>query len=260
MRCSQSPLTAPMPLSWSGSGPMSWGGRLPRTHFRAHGPAPGRRRYQRATYDVQQGAGAEDRQEPPAPRRLSHTLDAETERLLSLGAHQAVVGDSAVLRPIYTEPVIASVALTEQQARQQHGEDVATGLFPGIANARAVMQDEHAGWVTSIHETRVGRMLGLVMVGPHVTDMVEAGVIAIDAGATVGRAIDIPIPRIQTHRFRLARLWDLAQSEGRARRDVTATQALALINSLPKDPATGRTAKPYLDVELEGLRVLTDDQ
>jgi hypothetical protein len=122
------------------------------------------------------------------------------------------------------------------------------------------MQDEHAGWVTSIHETRVGRMLGLVMVGPHVTDMVEAGVIAIDAGATVGRAIDIPIPRIQIHRFRLARLWDLAQSEGRARRDVTATQALALINSLPKDPATGRTAKPYLDVELEGLRVLTDDQ
>jgi hypothetical protein len=264
---------------------MSWGGRLPRTHFRARGPAPGRRRYQRATYDVQQGAGAEDRQEPPAPRRLSHTLDAETERLLSLGAHQAVVGDRAVLRPIYTEPVIASVALTEQQARQQHGEDVATGLFPWIANARAVMQDEHAGWVTSIHETRVGRMLGLVMVGPHVTDMVEAGVIAIDAGATVetvadamaphptlsetirgaalialGRAIDIPIPRIQIHRFRLARLWDLAQSEGRARRDVTATQALALINSLPKDPATGRTAKPYLDVELEGLRVLTDDQ
>jgi hypothetical protein len=57
-----------------------------------------------------------------------------------------------------------------------------------------------------------------------------------------------------------ARLWDRAQREGRARRDVTATAALALIISLPKDPATGRTAKPYLDVALEGLRVLTDDQ
>jgi len=56
---------------------------------------------------------------------------------------------------------------------------------------------------------------------------------------------------------RFARLWNLAQREGRARRDVTATQALALISSLPKDPATGRTAKPYLDVALEGLRVLT---
>jgi AcrR family transcriptional regulator len=59
---------------------------------------------------------------------------------------------------------------------------------------------------------------------------------------------------------RFARLWNLAQREGRARRDVTATQALALIISLPKDPATGRTAKPCLDVALEGLRVLTGDQ
>ena len=57
-----------------------------------------------------------------------------------------------------------------------------------------------------------------------------------------------------------ARLWDRAQREGRARRDVTASQALALISSLPKDPATGRTAKPYLDVALEGLQVLTGDQ
>jgi hypothetical protein len=57
-----------------------------------------------------------------------------------------------------------------------------------------------------------------------------------------------------------ARLWDRAQREGQARRDVTATQALALISSLPKDPATGRTAKPYLDVALEGLRVLPHDQ
>jgi AcrR family transcriptional regulator len=52
-----------------------------------------------------------------------------------------------------------------------------------------------------------------------------------------------------------ARLWDRAQREGRARGDVTATQALALISSLPKEPATCRTAKPYLDIALEGLRV-----
>ena len=33
-------------------------------------------------------------------------------------------------------------------------------------------------------------MLGLVMVGPHVTDVVEAGVIAIDAGAAVDTVAD----------------------------------------------------------------------
>lgn len=52
-----------------------------------------------------------------------------------------------------------------------------------------------------------------------------------------------------------ARLWDRAQREGRARDDVTATQTLALISSLPKEPATHRTAEPYLEIALEGLRV-----
>jgi pyruvate/2-oxoglutarate dehydrogenase complex dihydrolipoamide dehydrogenase (E3) component len=49
------------------------------------------------------------------------------------------------------------------KARQQYGDDVTTGLFPWVANARAVMQNEQAGWVKSIHETRGGEMLGLVM-------------------------------------------------------------------------------------------------
>jgi dihydrolipoamide dehydrogenase len=104
--------------------------------------------------------------------------------------HDAVVGNRAVPRPIYTDPEIASVGLTEAQARERYGGDVTTGLFPWVANARAVMQNEHAGWVKSIHETRHGELLGLVMVGPHVTDMVEAGVIAIDAGATVQTIAD----------------------------------------------------------------------
>jgi dihydrolipoamide dehydrogenase len=123
--------------------------------------------------------------------QLAHTAFREGEvAALNASGHQAIVGNRAVPRPIYTEPEIASVGLTEEQARQQHGDDVATGLFPWVANARAVMQDEHAGWVKSIHETRGGRMLGLVMVGPRVTDMVEAGVIAIDAGTAIETVAD----------------------------------------------------------------------
>ena len=63
-------------------------------------------------------------------------------------------------------------------------------MFPWIANARAVMQNETAGWVKSIHTTRGGGLLGLVMIGPHVTDMVEAGVVAIDSGAAVATVAD----------------------------------------------------------------------
>ena len=63
-------------------------------------------------------------------------------------------------------------------------------MFPWVANARAVMQNETVGWVKSIHETRYGELLGLVMVGPHVTDLIEAGVVAIDAEATVETVAD----------------------------------------------------------------------
>ena len=52
------------------------------------------------------------------------------------------------------------------------------------------MQNETAGWVKSIHTTRSGRLLGLVMVGPHATDIVEAGVVAIDSGATIETVAD----------------------------------------------------------------------
>ena len=57
-------------------------------------------------------------------------------------------------RPIYTDPEIAVVGLTEAEAREQYGDDVAVGVFPWVANARAVMQDATIGWVKSIHETR----------------------------------------------------------------------------------------------------------
>src|SRR5690242_18256765 len=123
--------------------------------------------------------------------QLAHTAFREGEVAAENAAgHEAVVGERAVPRPIYTHPEIAGVGLTEAAAREQYGDAVATGMFPWVANARAVMQNETVGWVKSIHETRYGELLGLVMVGPHVTDLVEAGVVAIDAEATVETVAD----------------------------------------------------------------------
>jgi dihydrolipoyl dehydrogenase len=123
--------------------------------------------------------------------QLAHTAFREGEVAAENAmGHDAVVDNRGVPRPIYTDPEIASVGLTEAEAREQYGDDIATGSFPWIANARAVMQDETVGWVKSIHETRYGELLGLVMVGPHVTDLVEAGVVALDAEATVETVAD----------------------------------------------------------------------
>jgi len=123
--------------------------------------------------------------------QLAHTAFREGEVAAENAmGHEAVVDNRGVPRPIYTDPEIAGVGLTEAEAREQYGEDVAVGSFPWAANGRALMQNETVGWVKSIHETRYGELLGIVMIGPHVTDLIEAGVVALDAEATVETIAD----------------------------------------------------------------------
>ena len=123
--------------------------------------------------------------------QLAHTAFREGEVAAENAmGHDAVVDNRGVPRPIYTDPEIAGVGLTEAEAREQHGDNVSVGVFPWLANARAVMQNETVGWVKSIHETRYGELLGVVMVGPHVTDLIEAGTVALDAEATVETVAD----------------------------------------------------------------------
>ncbi|HEY3542333.1 MAG TPA: dihydrolipoyl dehydrogenase [Gaiellaceae bacterium] len=153
-------------------------------------------------FDKRKGIAADDHRRTSVPHiyavgdcagywQLAHTAFREGEVAAENACgHDAVVDVRAVPRPIYTDPEIAAVGLTEAEARDEYGDDVAVGQFPWVANARAVMQDETVGWVKSIHETRYGELLGLVMVGPHVTDMIEAGVVAIDAESTVETVAD----------------------------------------------------------------------
>jgi dihydrolipoamide dehydrogenase len=123
--------------------------------------------------------------------QLAHTAFREGEVAAENAmGHEAVVENRGVPRPIYTDPEVAAVGLTEAEAREQYGDDVETGMFPWVANARAVMQNETVGWVKSIHESRYGELLGIVMVGPHVTDLIEAGVVALDAESTVETVAD----------------------------------------------------------------------
>jgi dihydrolipoamide dehydrogenase len=153
-------------------------------------------------YDPRKGIGADDRRRTSVPHiyavgdcagywQLAHTAFREGEVAAENACgHDAVVGAPAVPRPIYTDPEVASVGLTEAQAREVYGDEVAVGRFPWVANARAVMQNETVGFVKSIHETRYGELLGVVIVGPHATDLVEAAVVALDAEATVETVAD----------------------------------------------------------------------
>ena len=137
-------------------------------------------------FDTRTGIGTDDHRRTSAPHiyavgdcagywQLAHTAFREGEVAAENACgHEAVVGEPAVPRPIYTDPEIAAVGLTEAQAREVYGDEVAVGRFPWVANARAVMQNETVGFVKSIHETRYGELLGVVIVGPHATDLIEA--------------------------------------------------------------------------------------
>ncbi len=123
--------------------------------------------------------------------QLAHTAFREGEIAAENAmGHDSRLGNPAVPRPIYTDPEIAGVGLTEKQARELHGDTVAVGWFPWVANARAVMSGDTTGWVKSIHETTYSELLGLVIVGPHATDLIEVGVVALDSESTVETVAD----------------------------------------------------------------------
>jgi dihydrolipoamide dehydrogenase len=124
--------------------------------------------------------------------QLAHTAYREGEVAAENAAgHAATIGEPAVPRPIYTDPEIAGVGLTEAEARERYGDDaIAVGKFPWVANARAVMSGEATGWVKTIHETTYGELLGVVFVGPHATDLVHAAVVALDAESTIETVAD----------------------------------------------------------------------
>ncbi len=118
--------------------------------------------------------------------QLAHTAFREGEVAAenALG-HEAEIDYRSTPRPIYTDPEIAAVGLTEEQAREQYGDDVLVGKMPYSAIGRAAMYGDRTGFVKTISESRYGELLGVVCVGTQATEVVNAGVVGIQAESTV---------------------------------------------------------------------------
>ncbi|ARP43396.1 dihydrolipoyl dehydrogenase [Geobacillus sp. 47C-IIb] len=93
-----------------------------------------------------------------------------------LAGHNPVPIDYAMVpRCIYTRPEAAAVGLTEQEAKAK-GYDVKVGKFPFKAIGKALVFGEAEGFVKFIADRNTDDLLGVHMVGPHVTDLIsEAG-------------------------------------------------------------------------------------
>ena len=84
---------------------------------------------------------------------------------------------------IFTRPEIAGVGLTEMEARRE-GADVKVSQFAFAANPKARILGESDGLVRMICEAGSGRVLGVHMMGPHATDLIAEGALAVQAGLT----------------------------------------------------------------------------
>jgi dihydrolipoamide dehydrogenase len=84
---------------------------------------------------------------------------------------------------IFTRPEVASVGLTEGQARSSSA-GIKVTQFPFSANPRARILGEPDGLIRLVCEARSGRILGVHLLGPHVTDLVAEGALAVRTGAS----------------------------------------------------------------------------
>ena len=76
-----------------------------------------------------------------------------------------------ITRCTYSHPQIASVGLTEKQARDA-GHDVKVGKFPFLAIGRALIHGEPEGFVKMVADRKDGRLLGTHIVGVQATELI----------------------------------------------------------------------------------------
>ncbi len=101
--------------------------------------------------------------------------------------HIAGMKPSGLTAPIpgctYSEPQIASVGLTEAQAKEA-GREVKVGRFPFSANGKAIAAGHTFGFVKTVFDAKTGALLGAHMIGAEVTEMIQGYALAITLEAT----------------------------------------------------------------------------
>ena len=98
--------------------------------------------------------------------------------------HPATIDYKAVPACVYTEPEIASVGLTEAEARDK-GLAIKTGTFPFRNLGKAMAINERDGFVKIVAEEKYGEILGVHIIGPHATDLIHEAVVSIQLENTV---------------------------------------------------------------------------
>ncbi len=91
---------------------------------------------------------------------------------------------------VYTLPEIASVGITEEEARKKYGE-IRIGRFNFGANGRAIASSEEEGFVKVICDKKYGEILGVHIIGSKATEMIGTGVVMMEMELTIEEAVEV---------------------------------------------------------------------
>jgi dihydrolipoamide dehydrogenase len=123
--------------------------------------------------------------------QLAHVASAEGKLVAENIIHgkKKKMDWKSVPNAVYTHPEVASVGLTEAEAKEQ-GYDVTVGKFNFRPLGKAMADMNPDGFVKVVAEKKYGEVLGVHMIGAHVTDMIHEAVVAIKLEATLEYMVD----------------------------------------------------------------------
>jgi len=114
------------------------------------------------------------------PPYLAHKATKEGEIVAEvIAGHKSARDWRAMPSAIFTEPEIATVGLSEREAKQQ-GRKVKLGKFPFSALGRAMAIGSTEGFVKVILDAESNEVLGVAIVGPGASDLISEASLAIE--------------------------------------------------------------------------------
>lgn len=119
--------------------------------------------------------------------KASHEGIVCVEHIAGQGHHTVDYGN--VPNCTYCHPEVASVGLTEEQAREK-GFDIEVGKFPWVGIGRAVAAGHTDGFVKIIRDKEYSEILGAHIVGPSATELI--------AEFVVGRHLETTVEEMET--------------------------------------------------------------
>jgi dihydrolipoamide dehydrogenase len=114
---------------------------------------------------------------------LAHKASKEGEVVAEvIAGHKAAKDWVAMPAAIFTDPEIATVGLSEEQAKAR-GIEVRIGKFPFAALGRAMALNDTDGFIKIVADKSTHEILGIHIVGPEATDLISEGALALEMHA-----------------------------------------------------------------------------